>query len=74
MNMLEAFRRHLEIGDGRNDVALNLCLLAWDTFTCPLADVLFDIWPYEFVSYCLPGSLDTRMAQAMNDVENPTPV
>ena len=74
MYVLEALWRYFKLSDGRHDMALYFCLLAGNTLTCPLANVLLDVWPNKFISDGLPSSLNSRMAKAMDDVKYPASI
>ena len=55
-------------------MALNFGLLTGYAFASPFAYVLLYVGPNEFFSDGLPSSLYPWVTEAMNDVENTTPV
>ena len=69
VDVLKTFRRDREFTDWRYDVPLNFGLLARKTFFGPFANILFDVGPYELISYGLPCTLDSGMTKAMHDIE-----
>ena len=70
MNVLKPLGRYDEFCDGRHDMLLDLCLLARDTFPCPLANVMFDIWPHELVCDGLACALHAWMTEPMNHIKD----
>ena len=74
MYVLKALWRYFKLSNGGHDMALYFCLLAGNTLTCPLANVLLDVWPNEFISDGLPRSLNSRMAKAMDNVKYPASI
>ena len=74
MDMLKPFGWHGEVGNGRHCVLVDFGTLAGEAFSSPLADVLFQVWPDEFISYGLPRPFNSRVAQTMYNVENPSTI
>ena len=70
VDMLEAFRRDCKLANWRHDVSLNFGLLTGKALPSPFADILFDVGPYKLVSYGLSSTLYSRMAEAMDDIED----
>ena len=73
VHMLKPFGWHGEIRDGWDGVALYLGLLAGKTLSGPLGHVLPHAWPDKLVCNGLTGTLNARMAEAMNHIKNASP-
>ena len=72
--MLKPFRWDDKLRDWRYNMLVYFGLLTRDTFPGPLANVLFDVWPYEFFRDGLASPFDSWMSEAMDDVEDASPV
>ena len=68
--MFKALLGNRKITDGRNNVSSDFCLLALDTLSRPFGYILTHGGPDHFGTHRLASALDTRMAQAVDNVKN----
>ena len=67
MKVLEPLGWHFELGDGRNNMPLDLSLLTG--FLGPFAYILFDVGPDELVRYGLSGPFYAWVPKAMDYIK-----
>ena len=61
---------YFEVPDWRYDISLYFRTLAADALSCPAGYICFHIGPDEFRRYGLHRTLDARVAQSVDNVEN----